>query len=1163
MNMKRLSMFILLVILIITACDGAQPAEMISLEEPISPIEDSPSEESEILDEEVPAQVPDLSNLSGSQTVINRGNADTLVQIDYLGKGNINSIAWSPLGSPIALATTTGIYLIDAQTYQEQHFSQTAAGHVAFSLDGILLASTEGPRVILRDAQSGRERLVLEGHADQVYHIAFSPIENLLATASQDETVKLWDLGSGDELKTLKGTGTFVYYVAFSPDGKTLISVAYDQQIIMWDVESGAALPVDSEISGSTLAVSLIGETIAAGGYVDPLTLYDYDGQVSLPLDETPKPVIDLAFSPDGKVLASATSIPDEMDMNTTVRLWDITNGELLSTLDAEGGYNHQLLFSPDGAQLAAAALDKVTLWDVESGQKMATLTDQTNDREKEGYGTGGLDDFAWSPDGKTLALATDRSVNLVNLETGAEIELNIDGLEPQIGHIITFSPDGNLLAVSRHEYGGKKGRVEIWDTKSNALMMTLDDFDEHIVFGIAFSPNGKMLATGWGNSWGFPPGGVKLWDVSTGDLIKEFTYEGLATIYNLAVNHEGNLLATISGRGVVDIWDINTGDAVQNFQGTSGYGFAVAFSPDGNLLAAGGGASDGHGYDYEEAELGLFDVSTGELVYQLEGHQAIIRSLVFSTGGDVLASASWDGTVRLWDVETGQQFSELDVPGATSVGFSPDGTLLATAGYQDVLRLWGTPESDVSFPHNLAGETNTLQPIALGEDFTPGRWSGDGRYYYYSEQGPMDEPGSNQAYQTLTFLDTYTGETCVSVGGMVSFSYNVWIEAMLPEHLFSYDRTLWMNDNRLLYLSKDGELFALTPCSDAIENWTDSLPEPVTAFHYGTNYDHSQMLLEGESGTWLFTYSTGASVKVDLPASYPDEATRFTWSPWEEKLVSSRVDQGERIILESIDPVSGVAELIAEFPVITEGSGWGHSVSPGVGWTANDQILLHYLDNWHEQLKLIDLISQPVKITDVFIDLFGIDSPSLDHALSEFGEIDATGRENYYLILATGLSPDGQLYLYSGETGLVETYSFDPPKLLVFPNGDITFADRFGEIPIGEEPYQVIHIDTDKEPFNLEIIGRIPGQSPWGKVVMIPGRDQLLIAKDQGVSLVDLESGEILKLWELENQAQYDNFSLHPSPDGKTVIIFAMQNEENNEWEGHTRAIYWLNLDG
>jgi WD40 repeat protein len=315
---------------------------------------------------------------------------------------------------------------------------------------------------------------------------------------------------------------------------------------------------------------------------------------------------------------------------------------------------------------------------------------------QTDSLGRGGVIDFAWSPDGNTLGLASFSGITLVEMSTQDETKFSTELLTHQIGHIITFSPDGDLLAVSNYKSVDTnvfRGSVDIFDVASQELLFTLDDFENWNPFGIAFSPDGVILATGWGNWWGGGPGGVKLWDVSTGDLIHEFRYERLATIYNLAFNHKGDLLAAISGEGGVDIRDITAGQTVRNFQGISGYGNAVAFSPDDKLLAAGGGDTDGYSYGSDEAELCIFDVKTGKLVIQLEGHKAIIRSLAFSAAGDVLASASADNSVRLWDVETGQQLAILAVSGATSVAFSPDGTLLATARIEDGLGIWAVPE--------------------------------------------------------------------------------------------------------------------------------------------------------------------------------------------------------------------------------------------------------------------------------------------------------------------------------------------------------------------------------------------------------------------------------------------------------------------------------------
>jgi WD40 repeat protein len=104
--------------------------------------------------------------------------------------------------------------------------------------------------------------------------------------------------------------------------------------------------------------------------------------------------------------------------------------------------------------------------------------------------GRGGVIDFAWSPDGNALGLASFSGITLVDMITQEETQLSTHGNNRDIGHIITFSPDGDLLAKSCYDGGGS--RVEIWDLTSNELVLTLGDFEEMGAFGIAFNPDGK-----------------------------------------------------------------------------------------------------------------------------------------------------------------------------------------------------------------------------------------------------------------------------------------------------------------------------------------------------------------------------------------------------------------------------------------------------------------------------------------------------------------------------------------------------------------------------------------------------------------------------------------------------------------------------------------------
>jgi WD40 repeat protein len=693
----RLMLCILFMVAILGGC--TKPTEIITTPPPTdTQVPPTPTSAPLPTDTQVP---PTLSELSVAKTlepttgiapifrsaqVITSENAHEVTQLDYLGRGMISGIAWSPDGKQIAVAARSGIYLIDTTTYVENHFSSGGSNDIAYSPDGTMLASAESNTVNIYNLASRKVLHTLIGHSDVVNCIAFSPVENILASGSSDTTIKLWDIANGEELSTQPGGGTGVGDVAFSPDGKILASVVSDKVIKLWAVTSGAELRLFSDYIAVGIAFSPARGIMAAADF-GVIKLWNIAShQVLNTLEMNTCCVGPIAFSPDGKILASGN--------NTTIQLWDVANLELRK-LTGHEEMVFSLAFSPDGTKLASESGTTIKIWDIASGQVLRTLTG------KNGVSGGeGLSDLvgynepefsvAFSPNGAVFAVVySKRPIELFDMST---LKLLAE-LKTQYSYVISvaFSPDGKLIAAG----GGRcpdpgvcESGVQILNVATQEQQLLLDDFNYYPVNSLAFSPDSTLLATGEGNGMALA-GSSKIWNVTTGELLDQFGIpfgDVLPSDYwyvtGEVFNPDGTLLATANGNGEVLLWDVvnKQQKAVLN-----AYVGGITFSPDGTILATSGNIDETD----RRAVIRLLDVDTGDLLLTLIGNTAFITGITFSPNGQILASAGY-GTVQLWDVETGKVLVVLDVPDASSVAFSPDGTLLATGG--DILRLWGVP---------------------------------------------------------------------------------------------------------------------------------------------------------------------------------------------------------------------------------------------------------------------------------------------------------------------------------------------------------------------------------------------------------------------------------------------------------------------------------------
>lgn len=611
---------------------------------------------------------------------------------------------------------------------------------VAFSPDGRWLA-TAGDEAWIRvwDASSGLEAGRLLGHTGRMGAIAFTPDGKQLAGAGADGIVRVWEIGTTNPIFSFRASVNQIAAVAISPDGALLaagegkiatglgtLSLAIappspSGNILIWQL---ADRRIHSRIHGHNGGVRAVqfspdGRKLASASNNGQVKLFDPDsGEILSTETNFPGPVYSLAFTPNGRELAAASWYPFHQSGN--IHILDAKTLERKRVLRSEAGPVMCVAISADGSKLASGGDDRIVrLWDYEGLREIGAFHGHTNgvvsvafspdgnrlasagwDKQVLGWNlkdgsvrqripTTNQFSVAFSPDGKLLACSA-RTVDLRDIGTGKAVRYLTEYKNVDIR--TTFSPDGRTLAAT-----GMDGRLHFWDTETwrhwtptaedsdQGRPRTTLDCDSHF----AFSPDSRWLVMpGYDNA-------IRIWEARTGKLLN--TIHATNFFNSVAFSPDGQRLILGTGQTaqLLELWDLE-GRRIDSIPENAS---VLRVSKDGQWLASGNFRTG----------INVRDLASMKVHANFDAHRSTIYCVQFSHDSKLVATASWDGTVKLWHVASGQELLTIPSRFGTvwSVAFSPDDSILAfgsgsgnrDAGEVIILRLSNSSPVDVAHP--------------------------------------------------------------------------------------------------------------------------------------------------------------------------------------------------------------------------------------------------------------------------------------------------------------------------------------------------------------------------------------------------------------------------------------------------------------------------------
>ncbi len=591
--------------------------------------------------------------------------------------------------------------LVNARSDRSMH---TINGHskpvvgIAASKDGKLLATGSADNaIIIWDAGTYQPIRKIEVHNGQVTTLDFSPDSKTLISGSSDKTLRLWDVATGNEIRNFNNEfRQGIYQCKFSNDGKMLGVVSWERGpkgvqgfAKILDVQTGALIKRfdTDDHPASAVTFSADNKKLYSGTWGFQIKQHDIlsgntDWNYDMREFDYYTAVQSMDISPDNKYVVQGGK-------DNKIRMLNAADGKLLYEIESWQGHKewvNGIRFSPDGLRFASVSDDGLLkVWETASGKNLLTFRGHV----------AGINQVAWHADGtKLFTTSSDNTIKVWDINNPGELAFRASAIGPWNAPI---SPDGKWMAPVNSDK-----HLSLYNLNTGKPAVFLDSLS---AFAAAFSSDGQYLATGYRT--------VNVYNTVTGKRI--ITGKGHSgVIYGMDYNSKLNLFVTTADN-TVRLWNVTDTAAYKTVSNITNP-FTVKFSPDGKNIYA--GCADG--------KIKIISTESWSVTDSLQSGTAIFNMAASADGKYLLTSGNAE--VIVWDLKKKKSVAlEGHTKWVYGAAFHPSLPIAATASYDRTLRFWDVEKG-----------VHTLTLFGFDHELYTVSFSNDGKRLLVTETGGL-----------------------------------------------------------------------------------------------------------------------------------------------------------------------------------------------------------------------------------------------------------------------------------------------------------------------------------------------------------------------------------------------------------------------------------------